>query len=81
MAEYDFFEVEQQYGLINDTAWMITRQQFTYTAASGKKSSSGTTVATYTNFELNKQFIVRNSDLESRIILYVIICEFKVHIL
>jgi len=56
LAEYDFFEVEQQYGLINDTAWMITRQQFTYTAASGKKSSSGTTVATYTNFELNKQF-------------------------
>jgi hypothetical protein len=59
LAEYDFFEVEQQYSLINDTAWMITRQQFTYSAASGKKSSSGTTVATYTNFELNKQFAKR----------------------
>jgi hypothetical protein len=56
LAEYDFFEVEQNYSLVNDTAWMITRQQFTYSAASGKKSSSGTTVATYTNFELNKQF-------------------------
>ncbi len=56
LAAYDFFEVEQQYALINDTAWMINRQQFTYTAASGKKKSSGTTIATYTNFELNKQF-------------------------
>ncbi|MGF2413214.1 DUF5686 and carboxypeptidase regulatory-like domain-containing protein [Ferruginibacter sp.] len=56
LAEYDFFEVEQQYSLINHKAWMITRQQFTYTAASGKKSSSGSTVASYTNFELNKQF-------------------------
>jgi len=56
LAEYDFFEVEQNYNLINDTAWMITRQQFTYNAASGKRSSSGHTVVTYNNFELNKQF-------------------------
>jgi hypothetical protein len=56
LAEYDFFEVEQQYSLINDKAWMITRQQFTYTAASGKKRSSGRTVVNYSNFELNKPF-------------------------
>ncbi|WP_462255290.1 DUF5686 and carboxypeptidase regulatory-like domain-containing protein [Ferruginibacter sp.] len=56
LAEYDFFEVEQQYNLINRKAWMITRQQFTYNAASGKKKSSGRTVVTYTNYELNKQF-------------------------
>jgi len=56
LTEYDLFEVEQQYNLINDTAWMITRQEFTYNAASGKKKSSGHTVVTYNNFELNKQF-------------------------
>ena len=56
LAEYDFFEVEQHYNLINDTAWMITRQQFTYKAASGKRSSSGHTVVTYKDFEINKQF-------------------------
>jgi hypothetical protein len=56
LADYDFFEVEQQYNLINDTAWMITRQQFTYNAASGKKKSSGITVVTYNNFELHKKF-------------------------
>ena len=56
LAEYDFFEVEQEYSLINNKAWMITRQQFTYNAASGKKKSSGRTVVAYDNFELNKQF-------------------------
>ncbi|MEY2917639.1 MAG: hypothetical protein RIS73_1353, partial [Bacteroidota bacterium] len=56
LAEYDFFEVEQEYSLINNNAWMITRQQFTYNAASGKKKSSGRTVVAYDNFELNKQF-------------------------
>lgn len=56
LAEYDFFEVEQQYSLVQDKAWMMTRQQFTYEAASGKKKSSGHTVASYDNFELNKQF-------------------------
>jgi Family of unknown function (DUF5686)/CarboxypepD_reg-like domain len=56
LADYDFFEVEQYYTLINDSAWMITRQQFTYNAASGKKKSSGSTVVTYNNFELHKKF-------------------------
>jgi Family of unknown function (DUF5686)/CarboxypepD_reg-like domain len=56
LADYDFFEVEQHYNLINDTAWMITRQQFTYNAASGKKKSSGSTVVSYNNFELHKKF-------------------------
>jgi len=56
LAEYDLFEVEQQYSFVNDKAWMITRQQFTYSAASGKKRSSGQTTVTYNNYELNKQF-------------------------
>ncbi len=56
LAQYDFFEVEQQYEWINEKAWMITRQEFTYNAGSDKKKSSGYTVVTYNNFELNKQF-------------------------
>ena len=56
LSEYDFFEVEQEYSLINNKAWMMTRQQFTYNAVSGKKKSSGRTVVAYDNFELNKQF-------------------------
>lgn len=56
LPEYDFFEVEQHYDLIADTAWMITRQQFTYYSKSNKAKKSGVTVATYKNFELQKQF-------------------------
>jgi len=64
LPEYDFFEVDQQYSLINDSAWMITRQQFTYNAASGKRKSSGRTVVTYNNFELHKQFDKKHFGVE-----------------
>lgn len=56
LAEYDFFEVEQQYELVNGKAWVITRQELTYKAISDKKKSSGRTVVTYKDFEFNKQF-------------------------
>ncbi|MBC7875464.1 MAG: carboxypeptidase-like regulatory domain-containing protein, partial [Ferruginibacter sp.] len=56
LAEYDFFEVEQQYELVNGKAWMITRQELTYNAMSGKRKSSGRTIVTYRDFELNKTF-------------------------
>jgi hypothetical protein len=56
LAEYDFFEIEQQYEYVNNKAWMITRQELTYNAISDKKKSSGRTVVTYKDFELNKQF-------------------------
>jgi len=64
LAEYDLFEVEQQYSLINDTAWMMTRQAFTYNAASGKRKASGHTVVTYKNYELNKQFEKKHFGVE-----------------
>lgn len=56
LAEYDFFEVKQQYEWVHDTAWMITRQELTYDAISDKRKSSGHTVVTYKDFELSKQF-------------------------
>lgn len=56
IPEYDFFEVEQDYGFVNDIAWMITRQQFRYYAKSNKAKVSGETVAAYREFELNRSF-------------------------
>jgi Family of unknown function (DUF5686) len=56
LAEYDFFEVEQQYEFVNGKAWMIIRQELTYNGISDKKKSSGRTVVTYKDFELNKDF-------------------------
>jgi hypothetical protein len=56
LAEYDFFEIEQHYEYVNETAWMVTRQELTYNALTAKKKSSGKTIVTYKDFELNKQF-------------------------
>ena len=56
LANYDFFEVEQQYQPVDDSVWMITRQQFTYNTERNKKAISGTTTVTYSDFDLNKTF-------------------------
>ena len=64
LAAYDFFEVEQQYEFINDRAWMLTRQELTYKAITDKKKSSGRTVVTYNNFELNKKFDKKHFGVE-----------------
>jgi hypothetical protein len=64
LPEYDFFEVEQTYDRISDTAWMITRQQFTYYSKSNNAKKSGVTIATYKNFTLHKQFDKKHFGVE-----------------
>lgn len=56
LPEYDFFEVEQDYNFINNTAWMITHQKFSYFSKAGKSKVSGHTTVTYKDFTLNKTF-------------------------
>ena len=56
LPEYDFFQVEQNYSFVNSTAWMITRQQFTYYSKAGRNKVSGNTTVTYKDFVLNKIF-------------------------
>ena len=56
LPEYDFFEVQQQYNFVQNKAWLITSQQFTYFSKTGKGKLSGQTMALYTDHELNKQF-------------------------
>jgi Family of unknown function (DUF5686)/CarboxypepD_reg-like domain len=56
IPEYDFFEVDQQYDLIDNKAWMITREQFRYYARHGKGKLSGGTFVSYKDFDLNKTF-------------------------
>ncbi len=56
MQEYDFFEVEQDFSFVNNKAWMLTHQQFTYKTGGNKRSFSGQTEVTFSNHELNKQF-------------------------
>jgi len=56
LPEYDFFEVGQDYHFVNDKAWMITNQRFTYYSKAGKRTLSGNTTVTYKDFVLNKTF-------------------------
>lgn len=64
IPEYDFFEVNQEYSFINDTAWMISRQEFTYYSTHGKGKLSGKTVASYLDFEFNKKFPPKHFGVE-----------------
>ena len=56
IPEYDHFEIDQQYSFVDGKAWMITRQQFTYYSKTGKGKLSGQTIASYKDFEFNKDF-------------------------
>jgi hypothetical protein len=56
LPEYDFFEVVQDYEVVNNKAWMLKRQQFNYYSKSGKRKLSGQTMVVYSDYELNKEF-------------------------
>lgn len=56
LPEYDFFEVEQKYEFINEQAWMLSKQVFTYNSNSKRRKASGTTTVTYRDYELHKSF-------------------------
>ncbi|ANE51284.1 DUF5686 and carboxypeptidase regulatory-like domain-containing protein [Flavisolibacter tropicus] len=60
LQEFDFFEVEQDFDFVNDQAWMMTRQQFTYRSKDRKNKYAGHTTASYSQFELNKTFDKRH---------------------
>jgi hypothetical protein len=64
LASYDFFEVEQQYSVINNKAWMIRHQQFTYNSKTSKSTVSGTTLVDYSHYEINKTFEKKYFGLE-----------------
>jgi len=56
IPEYDHFEIDQQYSFVDNKAWMITRQQFSYYSKTGNGKLSGETIASYKDFEFNKEF-------------------------
>ena len=58
LPEYDFFEVEQEYGPV-EKAWMMTRQKFTYYSKTGRSKTSGQTIVQYHSYVLN-QFFPKN---------------------
>ena len=55
LADYDYFEVNQQYQF-TDGAWMPARQEFVYYSRFHKGKVSGTTTVTYKDYQLRKKF-------------------------
>jgi hypothetical protein len=64
LVEYDNFEVEQEYQYVQDTAWLLKKQKFTYFAKQGKTNLNGTTTVYYNSYELNKQFPKKHFGVE-----------------
>jgi hypothetical protein len=66
MAEYDFFEVSQDYEM-NDSQYVLKKQEFIYNAKFGKSKSSGRTVVYYSNYVPKQVFKKRffNTELSS----------------
>lgn len=64
LPEYDFFEVEQTYGVVDSQAFMLRRQQFTYFTKKGNGKLSGQTLVTYSDYELQKSFAKKHFGTE-----------------
>lgn len=60
LQEHTFFEVEQQYDYIDNKAWMLNQQKFTYYADGRNKRVTGQTVVNYSDYALDKTFPSRH---------------------
>ncbi|MBL4624182.1 MAG: carboxypeptidase-like regulatory domain-containing protein [Flavobacteriales bacterium] len=56
MLIYDEFRIQQDYLLVNDSNWVISRQEFDYRSKAGKSRFKGNTKVIYDNYELNVEF-------------------------
>lgn len=56
LPEYDYFEVSQQFEKVSDSVWMMGRQQFDYYSKTKTGRNYGETVATYSQYDLQKKF-------------------------
>jgi hypothetical protein len=56
LQEYSFFEVEQRHDFIDNKAWLLNQQKFTYYTEGRNKIISGQTVVNYSDYELDKKF-------------------------
>lgn len=56
LQSYDFFEVEQQHDLVDNRAWLVVRQKFTYQAKGRNHIFSGETIVNNSEYRLNPEF-------------------------
>ncbi|MBL4653291.1 MAG: carboxypeptidase-like regulatory domain-containing protein [Flavobacteriales bacterium] len=53
---YDEFRIQQDYKLVNDSIWVVIRQEFDYKSKAGKSRFKGNTKVVYSNYDLNVEF-------------------------
>ncbi len=56
LNEYNLFTITQQYTKVQDTAWLLSKQQLYYAAKLGKGNLTGSTTVTYNDYILNPTF-------------------------
>lgn len=56
MNEYDFFQAELSYEIIQGKTWMMDRMELNYFSKSGNKKSNGSTTVVYDNYKLDTTF-------------------------
>ena len=56
LTEYDHFSVSQQFEWVNEKAWMPVKQEFVYRTKAGKSSLSGSTMAIYSDYQVDTIF-------------------------
>ncbi|MBK7763169.1 MAG: carboxypeptidase-like regulatory domain-containing protein [Bacteroidetes bacterium] len=59
LNEYDYFEANQTLELVDEKAWLPTRQEFIYISKGGKSKTSGRTIAVYDHYKIDTQFAKR----------------------
>ncbi len=64
LVEYDYFAVDQKYEWVNNKAWMPVRQQFTYLTKAGKSKQSGSTIALFSNYNVDTSFAKKHFTAE-----------------
>lgn len=64
LVEYDYFAVDQKYEWVNNKAWMPVRQQFTYLTKAGKSKQSGSTIALFSNYNVDTSFAKKHFTTE-----------------
>jgi len=56
LYHFNYFRILQDYDLIEDSTWMLSREEFFYDAKEGKMHILGNTIIMYSDYELNPTF-------------------------
>lgn len=53
---YDYFRVQQEYMLVNDSVWVESNQEFDYVTKTNNRDFTGKTIVKYSNYSLDVDF-------------------------